>query len=212
MSALDFKFDLQLFADGGDDSGQDDAGGADDADTDDKGGKDDADDKGGKSKDDSVAIQLKIAEAVKKELAKARKQWDKEAETKAKEKKRLEKLSDDERAKAELEKVQKELADKEAELTRKELKLEMNKVLSERSIPLQFMDYLIDEDSESTLKRITEFEKEFKKAVKAAVDEKLKGKAPAAGGPSAGPGSDNGSRKAKSAFFEAIYKNQTRKS
>ena len=33
MSELDFKFDLQLFADGGDDSGQDDAGGADDADT-----------------------------------------------------------------------------------------------------------------------------------------------------------------------------------
>ena len=212
MSELDFKFDLQLFADGGDDSGQDDAGGADDADTDDKGGKDDADDKGGKSKDDSVDIQLKIADAVKKELAKARKQWDKEAENKAKEKKRLEQLSDDERAKAELEKAQKDLADKEAELTRKELKLEMNKVLAERSIPLQFMDYLIAEDSESTLKRITEFEKEFKKAVKAAVDEKLKGKAPAAGGPSAGPGSDNGSRKAKSAFFEAIYKNQTRKS
>ena len=65
MSELDFKFDLQLFADGGDDSGQDDAGGADDADTDDKGGKDDADDKGGKSKEDSVDIQLKIAEAVK---------------------------------------------------------------------------------------------------------------------------------------------------
>ncbi|MBQ2011138.1 MAG: DUF4355 domain-containing protein, partial [Selenomonadaceae bacterium] len=94
----------------------------------------------------------------------------------------------------------------------KELKLEMNKVLSERSIPLQFMDYLIDEDSESTLQRITEFEKEFKKAVKAAVDEKLKGKAPAAGGTAAGSGSDGGSRKAKSAFFEAIYKNQTRKS
>ena len=212
MSELDFKFDLQLFADGGDDSGQDDAGGADDADTDDKGGKDDADDKGGKSKDDSVDIQLKIAEAVKKELAKARKQWDKEAENKAKEKKRLEQLSDDERAKAELEKAQKDLADKEAELTRKELKLEMNKVLAERSIPLQFMDYLIAEDSESTLKRITEFEKEFKKAVKAAVDEKLKGKAPAAGGTAAGAGGDNGSRKAKSAFFEAIYKNQTRKS
>ena len=211
MSELDFKFDLQLFADGGDD-GQDDAGGADNTNADDKDSKDDTDDKGGKSKEDSVDIQLKIADAVKKELAKARKQWDKEAENKAKEKKRLEQLSDDERAKAELEKAQKDLADKEAELTRKELKLEMNKVLAERSIPLQFMDYLIAEDSESTLKRITEFEKEFKKAVKAAVDEKLKGKAPAAGGKAAGAGGDNGSRKAKSAFFEAIYKNQTRKS
>ena len=212
MSELDFKFDLQLFADGGNDSGQDDAGGADDADTDDKGGKDDADDKGGKSKEDSVDIQLKIADAVKKELAKARKQWEKEAENKAKEKKRLEQLSDDERAKAELEKAQKDLADKEAELTRKELKLEMNKVLAERSIPLQFMDYLIAEDSESTLKRITEFEKEFKKAIKAAVDEKLKGKAPAAGGTTDGACGDNGRKKKKSAFFEAIYKNQTRKS
>lgn len=211
MSEFDFKFDLQLFAESGDDGGQDDAGGTDDTAEDDT-GKDNPDDKSGKPKEDGIDIQLKIAEAVKKELAKARKQWDKEAESKAKEKKRLEQLSDDERAKAELEKAQKDLADKEAELTRKELKLEMNKVLAERSIPLQFMDYLIAEDSESTLKRITEFEKEFKKAVKSAVDEKLKGKAPAAGGSSVGAGNDGGSRKAKSAFFEAIYKNQTRKS
>lgn len=204
MFMYDFKFNLQLFAEGGD--MQNDPSPADNP----KDGPDNPNDNPKDSPDDGGQdVQSKINEAVKIALAKAKKDWQKEAEKKAKEQKRLEQLSADERAKEELKQAQKDLAAKEEELTRKELKLEMNKVLAERGIPLQFMDYLIDKDSESTLKRITDFEKEFKKAVKTAVDEKLKGKAPITGG--GNPGGKADGKKTVSAFFDAIYKNQTRK-
>ena len=156
-------------------------------------------------------VQAKIDAAVAARLAEAKTKWEKEYQKKAaaekKEAERLSKLSEDERKAAELENSRKELEAKEAELKKKELKLEMVKVLAERSIPVQFMDYLIAEDSESTLSRITTFEKEFKKAVEDGVNEKLKGKAPAAGGTRTntdGAGVNNG-------FFDAIYKNQVKR-
>lgn len=198
-----FIFDLQRFANGGD------AGG-------DGGTGDSAADGESKPKSDppenkSDDTQAKIDAAVAARLAEAKTKWEKEYQKKAdaekKEAERLSKLSEDERKAAELENSRKELEAKEAELKKKELKLEMVKVLAERSIPVQFMDYLIAEDSESTLSRITTFEKEFKKAVEDGVNEKLKGKAPAAGGTRTntdGAGVNNG-------FFDAIYKNQVKR-
>lgn len=198
MSDNLFDFDLQRF---GDDAG--DSAGADNA-SDNKPKTDPADDK----QDDT---QAKIDAAVTARLADEKTKWEKEYQKKAaaekKEAERLSKLSEDERKAAELENSRKELEAKEAELKKKELKLEMVKVLAERSIPVQFMDYLIAEDSESTLSRITTFEKEFKKAVEDGVNEKLKGKAPASGGTRTntdGAGVNNG-------FFDAIYKNQVKR-
>ena len=203
-----FSFDLQRFADGGGDGG--DAGAAGGENNDD-GADDGADDTGtgdGSNQNDDAAVQARIDAAV----AAAQKKWEKSYQKKAaaakKEADRLSKLSEDERAKEELEASRKELETKEQELTRKELKLEMVKVLAKRNIPVQFMDYLIADDNESTLKRITDFEKEYKKAVEAGVNEKLKGKAPQAGGSTLG---GKGGAGVKNGFFEAIYKNQARR-
>ena len=201
MNSLDF--DLQRFADGGD------AGG-------DGGTGDSAADGESKSKSDPPEnkpddAQAKIDAAVAARLADEKAKWEKEYQKKAaaekKEAERLSKLSEDERKAAELENSRKELEAKEAELKKKELRLEMVKVLADRKIPVQFMDYLIAEDSESTLSRITTFEKEFKKAVEDGVNEKLKGKAPAAGGTRTG---ENGAG-VSNGFFDAIYKNQVKR-
>ena len=172
-----FDFDLQRF---GDDAG--DSAGADNA-SDDKPKADPADDK----QDDT---QAKIDAAVAARLADEKAKWEKAYQKKA----------------AELEARNKELEAKDQEIRRKELKLETVKVLADRSLPVAFVDYLIAEDSESTLKRITAFEKEYKKAVEAGVNEKLKGKAPAASGGGAGDsaGVENG-------FFKAIYDNQAKR-
>ena len=203
MDENKFVFDLQRFADGGDAGGD---GGTGDSVADDE-SKPKSDPPENKPDD----TQTKIDAAVAARLADAKAKWEKEYQKKAaaekKEAERLSKLSEDERKAAELENSRKELEAKEAELKKKELKLEMVKVLAERSIPVQFMDYLIAEDSESTLSRITTFEKEFKKAVEDGVNEKLKGKAPAAGGTRTntdGAGVSNG-------FFDAIYKNQVKR-
>jgi len=208
-------FDLQRFADDGNSSDAGDAGDKTVAD----GGKDNARD-AGKSEADKAdgngkagtpteaEIQLRIAQ----ELAAAKEKWEKDFKKKAdaekREQERLSKLSEDERRKAELENSQRELEAREKELARKELKLEMVKVLADRKIPVQFMDYLIADDNESTMTRITTFEKAYKKAIEDGVNEKLKGKIPKTGDSSDKAPSGAGSR---SSFFEAIYRNQSKR-
>ena len=201
-----FSFDLQRFADGGDGGDAGAAGGDNDDDAGAVGGDNDGGD--GADPNDDAAVQARIDAAVTAAQKKWEKSYQKKAAAAKKEADRISKLSEDERAKEELEANRKELEAKEQELTRKELKLEMVKVLAKRNIPVQFMDYLIADDNESTLKRITDFEKEYKKAVEAGVNEKLKGKAPQAGGSTLG---GKGGAGVKNGFFEAIYKNQARR-
>lgn len=159
-----------------------------------------------------IDIDAKIAEAVSKaqkgfeEILKKR-----EAAAK-KEAERLSKLSDEERQKAEIENGRKELELREKELQRKELMLEMTKVLAERKIPVQFMEYLIAEDNESTLKRITDFEKEYKAAIEASVNERLKGKTPPAGnGVKNTPSTGAGTPRVKDGFMKIISENQVKR-
>lgn len=200
-----FDFDLQCFADG--DAAAGDAGAAGDNSAGADGAADDNKPKADPPQDKPEDVQAKIDAALAAAKAKWEKEYQKKAAAAQKEKERLSKLSEDERRAAELENSRKELEAKEAELKKKELRLEMVKVLADRKIPVQFMDYLIDADSESTLARITTFEKEFKKAVEDGVNERLKGKAPASGGTrtgDSGAGVSNG-------FFDAIYKNQVKR-
>lgn len=202
-----FSFHLQRFADGGTDGGTEgqESGGKASADA-------SAGQEGGKSADESpkadeAAVQRRIDEALASAKVKWEKDYKRKAEAAKKEAERLSKLSDDERTKAELESSRKELEVKEQELKKKELKLEMVKVLSDRKIPVEFMDYLIAEDSESTMSRITTFEKAYKKAIENGVNEKLKGKASKAGTQKAGAAFAS----VKNGFFDAIYKNQVKR-
>ncbi len=219
-SGNSFVLDLQLFADGGDgadgaDGGTDGAdGGADSTD----GGKDTKDgtkgSNAGKSETEREAeVQKRINDAVEKALKKAEKEYQKKAEAEKKKAEELSRLSEEERRKAELEAKEQELATKEKDYQRNVLKLEMVKVLTERNVPVEFMDYFIAEDSEATLKRITDFEKQFKKAVQAAVDEKLKKTEPPAGNSGKNGGSEDGVPDAgtKNGFLDIIHKNQSKR-
>ena len=114
---------------------------------------------------------------------------------------RLEKLSEDERAKAELDKARADLESKERELKRREMELEVTKVLNQRGIPISFMNYFITDDNETTLNNIKTFEKMFKTEIEKAVTERLKGSAP----PKAGT---NLEMKPARGFMETIKKNQ----
>lgn len=207
-----FIMDLQLFADGGDAGGSDganDAGGKDDNTKDGKAGSAKEGGEGGKTDPAKDAeVQKRIDDAVAAAQKKWEKEYQKKAEAAKKEADRLSKLSEDERKKAELENTRKELEAKEKELQTKELKLEMVKVLSDRKIPVEFMDFLISEDSESTMKNITTFEVALKKLVEAQVNEKLKGKAPKAGD---GTGGNGGGTGVENGFFKAIHDNQVKR-
>ena len=199
------RFNLQRFADTGEASGSGEQDTSAKNEVKDNGAADKPTDTG--KQNDEAAIQKRIDDALAAAKSKWEKDYKRKAEAAKKEAERLSKLSDDERAKAELENSRKELEAKEQELKKKELKLEMVKVLSDRHIPVEFMDYLIAEDSESTMSRITTFEKAFKKAIENGVNEKLKGKAPKAGTPKAGAAGTP----VKNGFFDAIYKNQVKR-
>lgn len=131
-------------------------------------------------------VQAKIDAAVTAQLTKAQAKWEaefkKREELAKKEAERLSKLSDDERQKAELENTRNELEKQKAEFEREKLKYEAAKVLSQRNLPVDFVDYLIGSDNETTLDNIKTFEKKFNKAVEDAVTTRLKGKAPQSGG------------------------------
>ena len=85
----------------------------------------------------------------------------------------------------------------------------MTKVLAERKIPVQFMEYLIADDNESTLERIKTFEKEYKAAIETAVSERLKGKAPQAG--AGNKNQPSGNPRVKDGYMKIIADNQVKR-
>lgn len=197
------NFELQRFAEGSEGAGEVQGDSA--AGTGDKVPADNGDVKTDNSADD---VQAKIDAAVATQLAKAQAKWEQEfkkrEELAKKEAERLSKLSDDERAKAELENTRKELEKQKADFERQKLSYETAKVLSQRNLPVDFVDYLIGDDNESTLENIKTFEKKFNQAVENAVTLKLKGKAPQTSGKNI---ENTGG---KDAFMKAILDSQVK--
>lgn len=214
---MDRPFDLQLFADGGDGSSGDSAGtnnggesGKPDGDK-----KTTADNPATDNGEDAAAKEAELQKKIEDAVAKAQKKWETEYQKRLDDEKKkaeaLSKLSDDERRKAELEAKEQELLAQKQELARKELALEMTKVLAERKIPVEFMDFLLAEDSEKTMERIKLFEKYRKKDIEDQVNERLKGRTPTAGASNDPKGGNANNAGVKNGFFEAITKNQSKR-
>jgi hypothetical protein len=56
--------------------------------------------------------------------------------------------------------------------------LEATKVLANRELPIEFVDYIVAEDADTMMENITTFEKAFKAAVADAVAKKIASPAP----------------------------------
>lgn len=201
-----FDFDIQLFADGGESTPE---GQAEGQTTEANETQENVETK--PEPKPEIDIDKKIADALSKVQKNFEETLKKRDAAAKKEAERLAKLSEEDRQKAEIENSMKELEEKEKELQRKELMIEMTKVLAERKIPVQFMDYLIAEDSESTLDRIKTFEKEFKKAVEESVNEKLKGKVPPSSTGNKNLSSGNNAPRSKDDIMKIIADNQVKR-
>jgi hypothetical protein len=137
-------------------------------------------------------LQKKIEAESDRKLAKAlekkQKEWEKTLEQRIedarKETERLAKLSEKERKEEEISKREKDLEARILDLQRKELKADAVAVLSEKSLPTSFADYLLAEDAEKTLANINEFKTVFDNAVNEAVKGKLRQETPKTGGTS----------------------------
>lgn len=88
------------------------------------------------------------------------------------------KLTEEEREKEARTKREKELADRETQITMRERKLEAASALSEKGVPTEFVDYVVDIDSTKMSERIDSFAKAYQKAVEKGVTDKLKGTPP----------------------------------
>lgn len=88
------------------------------------------------------------------------------------------KMTADEKAKYEQETKLKEIEEREKQIALRELKADAMKILAQKNIPSNMLDFLVGEDLEKTKLNIDSFKVEFDKALQTQLDERLKGKAP----------------------------------
>lgn len=158
------RIDLQLFAEGGDDN----KGGTPSPEDDDK----KEDDEGGEGSDNldddedkKKFTQAELDDIVKKRLARERAKIEREYAKKEAKAKRLKDLSDEEKEIEELKIEKEELEAERLRLQRRELEMDAKDILIDKELPLEFLDFILGEDVESTKENIDKFEKQFKSAV-----------------------------------------------
>ena len=84
----------------------------------------------------------------------------------------------DEDAEYEYDQKVKELETREREFNLAQNKLEASKVMANRGLPIEFVDYIVAEDADTMLENINTFEKAFKAAVADAVTKKIASPSP----------------------------------
>lgn len=128
--------------------------------------------------EDKTFRQDDVNKIVTDRLARERAKWEKEynqkLESEKKEAERLAKMTAAEKEKAIFEKQKVDLAKKEKEIVLKEMKFEAVKILSDKGLPVDFVDMLATNDADKTKENIDSFDKAFKAALSKAVDERIK--------------------------------------
>lgn len=115
-------------------------------------------------------------------LAKQKAKWEKEAEAKVSEAKKLAKMNADEKAQYELQTLQTQLAEREAEINRRELMAAAKDELTTRGLPIELAEMLDYREADTVQTSMAAVEKVFRNAVEKQVNDKLRGTAPSSGG------------------------------
>jgi hypothetical protein len=130
----------------------------------------------------------RVAQAIKKREAEHKKELETRTAEARKEAEELAKLSESERIKVEkereeltLQKQREELATERREFEMERLKLQAEKELAIRKLPIEFSAYVLGDDADDTFERITVLEEQWQKALETEIDERLKSKFPTLG-------------------------------
>lgn len=117
-----------------------------------------------------------VQKLIQSETDKVRTEWSKKYKAIEKEKDELvkAKMTEEEKAKFELEKMQKELADKETAIRQKELALKTVDILRQNELPLDFQEFILGQDEETTVKRASKLKDLWQSALKQAVEARFK--------------------------------------
>ena len=121
--------------------------------------------------------EQEVAELLQREgdrrVTSALKKQQKQFESKIAEAEKLRGMDEAQRQQYEFEQKVKELEAREKEFNLAQNKLEASKVLANRNLPVEFVDYIVAEDADTMLENINIFEKAFKAAVADAVNKKI---------------------------------------
>ena len=136
----------------------------------------------------SKEADRRVAQAIKKREAEHKKELEQRTAEARKEAEELAKLSESERLKVEkereeltLSKQREELNKERNEFEKERLKLQAEKELAIRKLPIEFAGYILGEDADDTFERITVMEEQWQKALEVEINERLKSKTPRLG-------------------------------
>ena len=129
--------------------------------------------------------EQEVAELLQREgdrrVTSALKKQQKQFESKIAEAEKLRGMDEAQRQQYEFEQKVKELEARAKEFNLAQNKLEASKVLANRNLPVEFVDYIVAEDADTMLENINIFEKAFKAAVADAVNKKIASPTPKSG-------------------------------
>ena len=97
---------------------------------------------------------------------------------KLREAQKLAKMSEDEKYQYELEQRERAIEEKERQLALSENRNAASKILADKGLSLELVDFVVAEDAESMNEAINKLDKAFKRSVKAEVEKRLGGSSP----------------------------------
>ena len=112
-------------------------------------------------------VKAKNDKAINEAVANAIAEYDRQA-----------KLTEEEREKEAKSKREAELRERENSLTLRERKLQAQELLSQKNIPIDLVDFVVDLDETKTKDNIEKLAKTYNKSVETSVTDKLKGTPP----------------------------------
>ena len=117
-----------------------------------------------------------VQKMIQSETDKVRTEYSQRLKEIEKEKEELEKekMSEEEKKQYELEKMQKEIEEREQQAKQKELNLQAVDMLREKELPLEFREFVVGGDEESTKENIDKLQSVFQKQVEEAVKARFK--------------------------------------
>ena len=126
-------------------------------------------------------VQALLQREADRRVSNALKKQMKEFETRQAEADRLREMDANQRKEYEYSQKIQQLEQREKEFAIAQNKLEATKVLSNRGLPIDFVDYIVAEDADTMMENIGVFERAFKSAVADAVAEKIASPVPKGG-------------------------------
>lgn len=108
---------------------------------------------------------------------------EKEMSKKLTEAEKLAKMSEEDRIRYQLEQKESELQAKEREYLLRDNKMASMKVLADKGLPVELVDFVVDEDAETMNQKINKLEKYIKDTVASQVKAKVGGNTPKQGNP-----------------------------